>query len=72
MDKVQRRIWRCGNHVATEQCRRHVNRDGNRIVTGLRGSVISEDIDHLTPDFYRDDGVHLSTVGFEMFLDGIR
>ena len=72
MDIVQRRIWRCGNPVAMEQCRRRVNRAGRQIATGMGGSVISVDIDHLTPGFYRNDGVHLNPVGIEMFLDGIR
>lgn len=75
-DILQRRVWRgLGDNinVAMERKRRRVNGFGRSAVTSKpNGRYITIDIDYLTEGFFRSDGVHLSDVGLDMLLDGIR
>lgn len=75
-DIIQRRVWRgLGDkiNVVMERKRRRVNGFGRRaVLSRTRGRIITIDIDYQTAGFYRPDGVHLSDVGLDMFLDGIR
>ena len=71
VDVLQRRTWPGGNRVM-EIKRRRINRAGRRIALWMFGDVLSLDIDLTTPGFYRNDGIHLSPVGVEMYLDGFR
>ena len=72
-DILQRVTWG-GDYelnVAIEKKRRRVNGFGRKAVEPF-GMVISADIDYQTKGFYRKDGIHLSDVGLEMFLDTLR
>ena len=37
-----------------------------------QGMTLSADIDYQTKGFYREDGIHLSDIGLEMFMDTLR
>lgn len=53
--------------------RRRINRHGRQVVRSLtKGYILSIDIDGSTPGFFRKDGVHLSDVGLEFFLDSLK
>lgn len=72
IDIVQRRTWRGGNPGAMERKRARINRFAHNLILGLSGHVLKLDIDWKTAGFYRADGIHLSPVGIEMYVDGIR
>lgn len=55
-----------------DQKRMRVNRFGHAMMTKLHGHVLSPDIDLETPGFFRPDGVHLSDVGNDMYIDALR
>ena len=72
-DVLQRLEWHSvmGN-VSVEKKRRRVNRFGRQVIRGMpRGEVLQHDIDYNTPGFFRPDGVHLSDVGLDMYLDAL-
>ena len=54
-----------------EKKRRRINRFGHDTVSKLKelGKSFEHDIDHRTPFFFRPDGVHLSPVGLDMYLN---
>jgi len=71
VDVLQRRTWRAdGATMERKRCR--VNRLGRQVVKGVGGQCVAVDIDFKTAGFYRLDGVHLSLIGLEMFLDTLR
>jgi hypothetical protein len=74
-DILQRRNWR-GDHkvnLSIEKKRRRVNAFCRKAVVGQSLSrTLSADIDYKTKRFYREEGIHLSDIGFEMFLDTLR
>lgn len=74
-DILQRLTW--GNNyqstIQTEYKRRRINRFGRHQVRLLqKGDILVHDIDFNTPGFFRNDGIHLSNVGLDMYLDAIR
>ena len=71
VDILQRIKWRV-NPEAMEHKRTRVNRCGRGLAHRKSDSVLTLDIDAKTPGFYRVDGVHMSLVGLEMYLDGFR
>ncbi|XP_045188224.2 uncharacterized protein LOC123546100 [Mercenaria mercenaria] len=74
-DILQRRNWGgCyKENVAMEKKRRRVNYFGRKAVTARsQGRTLETQIDFATAGFYRGDGIHLSEVGLEMFLDSLR
>ncbi|MES9882581.1 MAG: SGNH/GDSL hydrolase family protein [Sedimenticola sp.] len=69
VDILQRRQWT----TAQEGKRRRVNRYARQQVDRLpKGTHLTMDIDLSTPGFYRPDGIHLSDVGLEFYLDTLR
>lgn len=70
VDILPRLTWSRGSKE--DKKRRRVNRFGRQLCRHLKGDFLSTEIDNLTPGFYRRDGVHLSQVGLEMFLDAIK
>jgi len=75
-DIMQRRSWRGTGpniNVIMDRKRKRVNGFGKRAVlsTGI-GSTLTVPIEFSEPGFFRKDGVHLSDVGNEMFLDALR
>ena len=65
--------WGSGQNVLTEQKRHRVNRFAReQIAKYVNGSCVSFDIDYQTPGFFRPDGVHLSDIGLDMYLDSVR
>lgn len=75
VDILQRLHWSdtVEGDILTEGKRRRVNRFGRQKVSLLPGGhSLVHDIDYKTPGFYRADGIHLSEVGLEMYLDASR
>ena len=52
--------------------RKRLNRFGRYFVSKMGGGILSVNIDCSTPGFFRPDGVHLSNVGLEFYLDALR
>lgn len=75
MDILQRVCWGEGlSNNKIDRKRRRVNRWGSQQVK-LRGPwhhIQLDEIDYLTQGFFRADGVHLSDVGLDMYLDRLR
>ncbi|XP_053404632.1 uncharacterized protein LOC123552767 isoform X2 [Mercenaria mercenaria] len=73
-DILPRLNWGTGQiYKKADGKRRRINRFGRQKVLALpKGDVLSIDIDTDTPGFYRLDGVHLSLVGLEYFLDALK
>lgn len=74
-DILQRLHWGDSRAVdiVIESKRRRVNRYGHeRVMQCSNGHILSHDIDYQTPGFFRADGVHLSEVGLEMYIDASR
>ncbi|XP_078518210.1 uncharacterized protein LOC144782794 [Lissotriton helveticus] len=71
---IPRRIWRGAvNPRAVDRARKKVNSEVSRCCRGLGFSRISHrDIKFESVEFFRDDGVHLSRVGMELYLLEIR
>lgn len=71
---VPRRSWRASCHPRViDRSRRGVNREVSRAMRSGLGSVI--DHPHLRAErveLYRDDGVHLSPCGLDLFLEDIQ
>ena len=75
VDILQRLHWSDSvqGDIIVEGKRRRVNHFGRQKISALSGGhSLIHDIDHKTPGFYRRDGIHLSDVGLEMYLDGSR
>ncbi|XP_077785642.1 uncharacterized protein LOC144327882 [Podarcis muralis] len=70
---LQRRIWRGSPcPAATERVRKRINSAASKLVVNLGGSVIPHPlISFKATEFYRDDGVHLSPVGNDVWLDAM-
>ncbi|XP_077789766.1 uncharacterized protein LOC144328799 [Podarcis muralis] len=70
---LQRRVWqgsRCP--VATERARKRINSAVSRKVVELGGDVIFHpQIAAREPSFFRDDGVHLSASGNEVWIGAV-
>ncbi|XP_078541863.1 uncharacterized protein LOC144827417 [Lissotriton helveticus] len=71
---IPRRIWRGAvNPRAVDRARKKVNSEVSRCCRSLGFSRISHrDIKFESVEFFRDDGVHLSRVGMELYLLEIR
>lgn len=75
IDILQRLSWReevyCARSI--EKKRKRINRWGRHQVGFLPCSdIMSMDIGADTPGFFRQDGVHLSDVGLEFYMDYIK
>jgi len=70
VDILARLAWASGSKL--DRKRRRVNRYGRQLVGTINGDFLSVEIDSETPGFYRNDGIHLSQVGLEMFLDAVK
>ena len=74
-DILQRRSWSTDRkvNVAIEKKHRRVNAFGRTaVVRQSLDMTLSADIDYQTKGFYREDGIHLSDIGLEMFMDTLR
>ena len=73
VDILPRFCWRApkNEHKAIDKKRRRVNQLGHQAVRKAGGQVLHLDID-LTRGFFREDGVHLSDVGLDMYIDNLR
>lgn len=74
VDILQRLSW-MGDYPQqiVERKRRRINRWGRQQVkAGGQWDILTIDIDSSTPGFYAHDGVHLSLVGLEFYLDSLR
>ncbi|XP_045189808.2 uncharacterized protein LOC123547083 [Mercenaria mercenaria] len=77
VDILQRLNWGCTDEQeqkAVEKKRKRINQFGHKIikkVSPTKSHVLRMDIDAQTPGFFRGDGVHLSDVGLEMYLDSL-
>ncbi|XP_078540014.1 uncharacterized protein LOC144824945 [Lissotriton helveticus] len=71
---IPRRIWRGAvNPKAVDRARKKVNSEVSRCCRGLGFSRISHrEIKFETVEFFRDDGVHLSGVGMDLYLLELR
>ena len=75
---LQRFNWGASikENIACEKKRKRVNQLGRKLVRVLSPNtaqnIVRVDIDIKTPGFYRPDGVHLSDVGLDMYIDSIR
>ncbi|XP_078512220.1 uncharacterized protein LOC144771827 [Lissotriton helveticus] len=71
---IPRRIWRGAvNPKAVDRARMKVNSEVSRCCRGLGFSRISHrEIKFETVEFFRDDGVHLSRVGMDLYLLELR
>lgn len=75
VDILQRIDWGVGNDEKRliEKKRKRVNQFGRKIIRLTKNHhCIRFDIDESTPGFFRSDGVHLSDVGLDMYIDTIR
>ncbi|XP_077782887.1 uncharacterized protein LOC144327422 [Podarcis muralis] len=70
---LQRRIWRGSPcPAATERVRKRINSAASKLVVNLGGSVVPHPlISFKATGFYRDDGVHLSPAGNDVWLDAV-
>lgn len=74
IDILPRLTWRCPpeDFPKIDKKRKRVNRWGRQQVSALgHSSILSVDIDRQTPGFFHD-GIHLSNVGLEFYLDSLR
>ena len=73
-DITQRLKWGSESVTVMEQKRRRVNRHGHNITSqfNMLGKHFAHDIDYKTPGFFRPDGIHLSPVGLDMYLDKLQ
>lgn len=74
-DILQRLHWgdTPEQNIVMESKRRRVNRFGRQQVRlHVKGEILIHDIDYQTPGFFRADGIHLSDVGLDMYLDAVR
>ena len=70
---LQRHVWR-GSHspAATEKARKRTNSATIKVIQGLGGFVITHpDINVKASHMYRDDGVHLSSLGSDTWLNSV-
>ena len=75
VDILDRLNWRSNafSKTAMNKKRKRVNRSGRSWVTKSgRSDVLRMDINSETPGFYLADGVHLSLVGLEFYLDALK
>ena len=75
IDIIDRINWRTNQFSRTviNAKRKRLNRHGRSWVKSTGPSdVLSIDIDASTPGFYLADGVHLSEVGLEFYLDALK
>jgi lysophospholipase L1-like esterase len=75
IDIIQRLSWRAPDSEIPniEAKRKRINRWGRQQVKlHSRSDILCLDIDFKTPGFFREDGVHLSDVGLEFYLDTVR
>lgn len=70
---LQRRIWRGSPcPAATERVRKRINSAVGKLVVGLGGFVIPHPlITFKAAEYFRADGVHLSSVGNDVWLDSV-
>lgn len=73
---LPRANWRFSNNVrAMEKVRRRINRYGASTIIRLGGGYIEHQAlvaSNLSPEFYDNDGVHLSELGNDLFLAKLR
>jgi lysophospholipase L1-like esterase len=71
---LSRVIWRGANRIqSVEKARKRVNAAVGQIVIAAGGKVLhNPDIDFTTPGLYRTDGVHLSDIGNDIFLNDLQ
>ncbi|KAJ7319852.1 hypothetical protein JRQ81_019363, partial [Phrynocephalus forsythii] len=71
---VPRLYWGPSHHPKKmHKARKGVNREVARVVSSELGSVIwHPEITARRPELFRPDGVHLSDIGLELFLDDFR
>lgn len=70
---LKRRIWRGSPcPAATERVRKRINSAASKLVVGLGGFVIPHPlISFKASELFRDDGVHLSPLGNDVWLDAV-
>jgi len=73
VDILPRFCWRApkNEYKTINRKRRRVNQLGHQAVRKAGGHVLHLDID-LTSGLFREDGVHLSDVGLDMYIDNLR
>jgi len=66
--------WRApeAENGAIDRIRKRTNQLGHQVMRRTGGQVLHLDIDLKTKGFFRADRVHLSDVGLDMYLDGLR
>ena len=71
---LQRSNWRAPEleNKAIERKRKRVNQFGRKLMRCHNGHVLDVEIDTSTPGFYRNDGVHLSDVGLDLYLFSLK
>jgi len=74
VDILPRFNWRApeAENGKIDQKRKRTNQLGHQVMRRTGGQVLHLDIDLKTRGFFREDGVHLSDVGLDMYLDGLR
>ncbi|XP_061485609.1 uncharacterized protein LOC133386017 [Rhineura floridana] len=73
-DMLVRRIWRGAIYTnKIDRSRKWVNRKVRDLILSLGGVCISHDrVKFYSPQLFRDDGVHLSERGCDLFLEDLR
>lgn len=73
IDILQRLNWGVNQSslgvIELKRCR--LNRFGRGIIGNKGGTSLSIDIDSATPGFFMSDGVHLSDIGLEFYLNAL-
>ena len=75
IDILQRLNWGVGNDEkrSVEKKRKRVNQFGHKQIRKTNDyQILCMDINEKTPGFFRNDAVHLSDVGLDMYNDAIR
>ncbi|XP_061464726.1 uncharacterized protein LOC133376496 [Rhineura floridana] len=73
-EMLMRRVWRGALHPnKIDRSRKWVSRKVRDLVLSLGGACITHDrIRFYSPQLFRDDGVHLSELGCDLFLEDLR
>ena len=73
IDILQRLTWGKDkkDNIIFEKKRKRVNRWGRKLI-GNDSQILKIDIDIKTPGFFRQDGIHLSDVGLDMYWDALK